>query len=784
MKNTLIKVSLMSGCAAFGLPAMASTEPAAAPEASANQAGGAQSSGSTTPIGVSSAARENPALDAIIVTGSKEKAERIGGSAIYLDQEDLDRFAFTDINRVLRQVPGVQLREEDGFGLRPNIAIRGSFDDRSSKVAIYEDGVLQAPAAYSAPAAYYFPTIARMSGVEVVKGAGAIKYGPNTVAGAVHMVSTPIPDVDNAISGRALLQYGSRNTLRGQLAVGGWVDAGGSQFGAMVETFQARADGFKELDNGGPTGFDAQDYVIKLGWRTKAGAAIPQAAELRYSRYDQLSDETYLGLTRDDFAVTPLRRYAGSQLDRIEVAQEFWQLSHRADFGAVRLSTIAYTTDTARVWYKLQDVFNAEGQARSLSDVLQFPTDPANASAVGFLRGEDSTPGALRVRSNDRVYFSKGVQSVLSSNFTTGSIGHSLEFSVRYHEDGEDRFQVQDRYTMVNGTMVLDTPGLPGSQTNEAREAQAWSFFLQDTVTLGDLAVTPGLRFETIDLQRTRFNRETGSVDRDTRGTVRDRSDNNLQVSIPGVSFNWQATDTLSVIGGVHRGFSNPSAPSAGSELPEAERSTNWEGGVRYIDAGLDLTLVSFFNDYSNFVGVCTISSGGDCPIGDQFSGGRVHAKGIEFNARYDAGRVLGDDWQMPLGVIYTLTDATFRDELDSFGPWASDVVPGDGVPNVPRHALTLTAGLGQETWSINALANYQSEVFNQGGAAQVADPFNRVEPRWVVDLSGEAEVTTGISLFATVENLFDNTFNVGALPSGLRPGMPRTILAGARLAF
>ncbi len=778
MIPTLARFVLLSSCAGAAFPAVAETAPA--------EAGVPGDNGYViaATIAAKAAAGENPALDAIIVTGSKEKAAAIGGSATYLDQDDLDRFAFTDINRVLRQVPGLQLREEDGFGLRPNIAIRGSFDDRSNKVAIYEDGVLQAPAPYSAPAAYYFPTIARMSGVEVVKGSGAIKYGPNTVAGAVHMVSTPIPEGDNGIAGKALLQYGSRNTLRGHLVVGGWADIGGSQIGASFETFQARADGFKRLDNGGPTGFDSQDYVAKLGWRTKEGAAIPQAIELRYSRYSQASDETYLGLTSDDFAETPNRRYAASQLDRIDVEQEFWQLSHRIDFGTVQLSTIAYKTDTARNWYKLQDVFNAAGQARSLTDVLQFPTDAANTSALGFLRGGDSTTGALRVRANDRVYFSEGVQSVLTTRFTTGPVRHALEFSARYHKDGEDRFQRDDRYTMVNGTMVLASPGLPGSQTNETREAQAWSFFLRDTLSIGSLDVTPGLRFETIDLQRTRFNRDATSTDRDTRGTVRDQSDNDLQVWIPGVSFNWKATDQLSLIGGVHRGFSNPSAPAGVGALAETERSTNWEGGLRFTDAGIDLSLVGFFNNYSNFVGTCTISSGGDCQIGDQFSGGRVHAKGIEFTAQYDAGQMLGDDWQVPLGIVYTLTDATFRNDLNAFGPWAENVVAGDRVPNVPRHALTLTAGIGQDGWSINALANYQSDVFNRGGAVQVADPFNRVKARWVVDLSAQAEITEGVSAFATAENLFDNTFNVGVLPAGLRPGMPRTLLAGVRLAF
>lgn len=779
MIHTVARAALLLGCATIAFPAFAESAPAEA-DAQRVADGAAMVAAAAGTAGSS----ENPALDAIIVTGSKEKAARIGGAASYLDQEDLDRYAYTDVNRVLRQVPGVQLREEDGFGLRPNIAIRGSFDDRSGKVALYEDGVLQAPAPYAAPAAYYFPTIARMSGVEVVKGAGAIKYGPNTVAGAVHFISTPIPESVGSLSGKASLIYGSRNTLRAHAIVGGWADIGGSEIGASFETFQARADGFKQLDNGGPTGFDAQDYVAKLGWRTKDGAAVPQALELRYSRYAQASDETYLGLSLADFNSTPKRRYAGSQVDRIDVEQEFWQLSHRIDFGAVQLSTTGYITDTARNWYKLQDVFNAQGQARSLRGVLQEPTLAANASAFSYLRGEDSIAGALRVRANDRQYGSKGVQSVLRSDFATGSIGHAMELSVRYHEDEEDRFQRDDRYTMVNGVMELATPGLPGSQTNEVRDARAWSFFLRDTVTIGDLTVVPGLRYETIDLRSTRFTRDVATVDRDTRGAVRDVNDSNIDVWIPGISFTFTATPQLSLIGGVHRGYSNPAPVSGTNTLAEAERSTNWEAGLRYNDSATAITVIGFFNDYSNFVGVCTESSGGDCAIGTQFSGGRVHVKGIELTAQYDAGAALGGNWELPLGIVYTFTDGTFRDALDSFGEWAANVVTGDRLPDLPRHALVLNAGVGKDIWRVNATASYLSNAFGIGGAQQSTDPFNQIEGRWLVDLSAEADVIEGVSVFASAENVFDKTYNVSIVPAGLRPGMPRTLLAGVRIGF
>ena len=404
------------------------------------------------------------ALDAIIVTGSVQSATEVGGSATYLDLEELENFAYTDINRVLRQVPGVNLREEEGFGLRPNIAIRGSYDDRNSKIAIYEDGVLKAPAPYAAPSAYYFPNVGRMAGVEVVKGAGAIKYGPHTAAGAVHFFSHAIPDAVDAVSGKGQISVGERGTLRAHALAGGYKQLGSYDLGISVETHQARSDGFKVLDNGGPTGFSTQDYVGKIGLRSNESAGLQQSLEFKFQYYKQHSDETYLGLSQDDFAVMPNRRYAGSQRDEMDVEHYTYQLTHDIDFGAGwGLTTVGYITRSQRVWYKLHDVRNAAGSNRSPAAVLADPTAPDNATAFAYLSGSDSGTGDLRVRNNDRLYRTKGIQTVLTKDFAIGDSSHALELSARYHEDSEDRFQQDDRYTMLSGAMVLSGAGQPGS---------------------------------------------------------------------------------------------------------------------------------------------------------------------------------------------------------------------------------------------------------------------------------------------------------------------------------
>lgn len=736
--------------------------------------------GAPSPAPAPNPTSEDPAiLSPIVVVGSRAEARAVGGSATYLDEAALETFAYADVHRILRQAPGVVLQEEDGFGLRPNIGIRGSGTDRSARVALMEDGVLIAPAPYAAPAAYYFPRLARMTGVEITKGPGAIKYGPLTTGGAVNLTSTPIGGgAEEGLAGRISLLGGEFGSIRAHGAMGGWIPAGNDwQVGGQIELLHEQSDGFKQLDNGGPTGFEIDDAVFRLGLRTAPGAAgMAQALTLKYQTLTERSDETYLGLTVADFAADPYRRYAGSQLDVMDVEHDTLQLTHSLDVTpSVNLTTTAYRHDTTRAWYKLNDVRNGAGTGWvGISTVLANPA--AHPISLGIVRGDAgvvSGAQGLRVRNNNRVYASEGIQSVLTTRFDTGGLSHELELSARYHQDSEDRFQRDDIYRMNNGVMELTTRGVDGAQANRVAEAEAWAFFIRDTIRAGRLTLTPGLRYESIDLRRIDY--PTSPPGRAAPTAV---IESGFDVWIPGVGATYQLTDSVLLVAGAHRGFSNP---GPGSDA-DPETSWNYEAGLRY-DGAVSLEAIAYLNDYDNLLGSCTASTGGGCVIGDQFSGGAVEVRGLEVTASWDAGQALGRGFGVPLSLVYTLSDGEFMTSFSSaYGPWGV-VASGDELPYLPRHQLTLNAGLEFDRWSLNASINRVSETRATAGSGPIA-AGDRIDGRTLIDLAATVALTDQASLFASVQNLTDEVYNVSFSPAGARPGAPRLAMAGVRLRF
>lgn len=706
--------------------------------------------------------------EVLIMTNGSIGLKDIPGSVQYISSKEIQKFSYTDINRTLRAVPGINIQEEDGFGLRPNIGLRGTGVERSSKITIMEDGVLMAPAPYADPAAYYFPTIGRMQGIEILKGSSQIKYGPFTTGGAINLISTQIP---TQFSGRFNLlggTYGGRN-------LHAFVGNSHKNFGYIVETFQYGSDGFKQLDGGGNTGFDKKDYLVKFRVNTNPDAKIYQSVTFKIGETTETSNETYLGLTETDFKVNPYRRYFASQKDIINTDQSQFSVTHLIKLSK-RLSiiTTAYRSDFKRNWYKLDKVKDSTGKNISISDLLINPT--IYNDAFDILTGTTSTnPNALFVRANNRSYSAQGIQTAISYNFKAKGIVHDINLGLRLHKDFVDRFQWDDEYSMNNGVMHLTKSGIHGSESNRIKSANAFATYLQYKLKYKKFTAVPGIRYENITL----IEKDYGKTDPQRLGTSLKKSENQVDVFIPGIGVDYQYSRFLSVFAGVHKGFSPPGANN--ETVPET--SVNYELGTRYTKRAISGQAVVFFNDYSNLLGSDLAASGGG-GTGDLFNAGAVQSKGLEFQMTYDLlAYNKHSNFNLPLSIVYTYTDAVFKNSfISSFEDWGK-VAAGDQFPYMAHNQFTIVIGLENKKFSLNMSGRYMDEMRTAPGHGEI--PTNgKTDSYFVVDANSSYIMHKNVSFFVGCNNLTNEVYVVARRPSGLRPGMPRAFNIGLKANF
>jgi len=699
-----------------------------------------------------------------MLVGREHGISQIPGSSHVISRATLQHHSYNDINRALRDVPGLNIQEEEGFGLRPNIGMRGTVVERSQKISLMEDGVLIAPAPYAAPAAYYFPTVGRMESIEVRKGSSQIKYGPYTTGGALNLISTRIP---SSFDARVNLSAGDYRTRTIHASAGDSY----RNLAFVAETYHAGSDGFKQLDNNSATGFDKKDYMAKIRFNTDADAAVYQDVVLKLSQTDESSDETYLGLTDSDFARTPYRRYAASQKDQMKTAHSQYQLRHfirPASF--LDISTTAYRNNFTRNWYKLDKVLAfPDGKTASIAAVLDDPE--SHSTEYDILTGSvDRSHNALSVKANNREYYAQGIQSIIGMQWHQHNLAHELELGLRYHRDQEDRFQWEDAYAMNSGIMQLLATGTPGTESNRINQATALAAFLQYRITIGRLAVTPGLRYEDIRLEQWDY----GKTDPVRSGSELRKSENTVSSFIPGFGINYSFSHTLNAFLGVHKGFSPPGF----KEGAMPEQSVSYEIGSRFHRQATNIQAVLFFNDYSNLLGV-DLAAGGGMGSGDLFNGGAAEVKGLELTARHYILIKPGPQHvAIPLRFSYTYTDARFRSDFRSdYADWG-EVYSNFELPYIARHQLSAGAGIEFDRWSLDISARYVGAMRTKAGIGALLDRYS-TETQLVLDGVADCRLTRSVRLFFAVRNITDQVYIVARRPAGARPGMPRTLLLG-----
>jgi len=706
---------------------------------------------------------EEVSIEVIEIIGSQEDAKEIAGSASVITEEELEVYEYTDIHKILSNVPGVNFRPEEGYGLRPNISIRGTYADRSGKVTLMEDGILIAPAPYAASSAYYFPTAGRIAGVEVLKGPAAISQGPYTVGGAINLISTPIADESGGLINQEL---GQDDTSRTHLHYS-VVD---SQVALLVESHTWDTDGFDSIKGSdADTGFDKDDIVIKLRINSDSSLdGVYHELNIKYQDSDESSDQSYVGLADADFRKDAHSRYGLSAYDNMDNSHETISFNYVADFGNLELSATMYNNDFARNWFKVDKIDNKKvyGHGNGINNIIAA-SNAGEATASAILNGTNAEAVEIKLKNNNRAYTSEGTD--LKLQYTTDN--QSLTMGYRDTEDTEDRFQVYATTDWLNGQLgSLNVGSDPGySSNNRLTTAQAAAFYINEEINFGELTVNLGYRSEDWEISQDRYVDAARSAIATDKGYPKQLSDSDN--SLMGFGATYDVNDTTQLFFGFHEGFT----PTGGGADPE--EADNLEIGVRYSDEDSYFEAVYFDTDYQNMFGECTASGGatGSCEIGDSFNAGEASISGFELVAQTEMTSESGIKY--PLSMVYTSTDASFDNTFDS-DFWGS-VTSGMDIPDLPDSQLALQAGFETQT-GLRGSATYYSYGSTCSVASCAAE--TSVDSYNVIDASLTKMISDQLDVYVVVENITDETDVVARAPkNGARAQKPCSFTVGVR---
>jgi Fe(3+) dicitrate transport protein len=689
-------------------------------------------------MGVANAEPETDAdtVDASIVVRGvlPEALSNVPGSVFRIDRETLQTLAPITAKEALRRAPGVTVVDEDAFGFKLNLSVRGLSPRRSLRTLLLEDGAPIQPAPYADPSAHYYPPPERMERIDVRKGSGQIMFGPQTIGGVVDFVTGPATDEPGW---RLRLGAGDRNYRSVHAAV--------SQFGVAGAVTGKAGDGTRD-------GHETMlvEGVIRGSWRLAPAHTL--ALKAQYAQEDTTLSEG--GLTEARYAFNP---YANPfENDRFALERKAFQAVHgwRMRQG-VSLSTQIYAADTFRASYR---------QADASTDAMT--ANPATG-CIGAARTDYENFAALcGNKMRPRRFRFAGVEPRLRARHSILGLAAETTAGVRLHTEDTRR----RRYNGLTPDAREDTPGTLLRDDNRITTS-ALAVFGQSTVSAGAWKVTPGIRVEQIDTRNEALTFNFVSLNR--------ARETDKTITLPGLGLTYAPSPEWTYFAGFHQGFAPPRPdrdvdPNAPFSDVRPERSTDLEVGLRatpHQHVGLEATLFDL-ELVDLIVGGAQI---GRAP-GTFVNAGKARHAGVELSGR----------WAPPRGAsasfAYTnLFTASFLSDADE----TARNVRGNRIPYAPEHHLDAAIGYASGPFRFEIGVDWLSEQFADAAntLAPSADGQRGLIPdRTLWRMAAHLEPPDrGWRLFASVQNLFDEPY-ISARTDGLFAGARRQAMIGVEL--
>jgi len=691
-----------------------------------------------------------------LITYKDKLLGKIPGSVAVLQQKQINQIAPVSGNDVLRKVAGLNIVDEEGAGLRLNIGVRGLNPDRSRNILMLEDGIPVALNPYGEPELYFTPVIDKVKTVEVLKGSGQIRFGPQTIGGVVNFITLTPPATETAT---AKITGGQNGFLAAFTSYGNTI----GNTGFIISYLR------KSATNMGPTWFHLNDLSAKLHVTINKKSSVGIKAGI----YDELSNSTYVGITQTMYNAGGNDFTALAPDDRLPVRRYNLSISHRYQFNEnLELQTNAFAYNTTRNWRRQDFTFNKNA-----------------ANQTGVVWGNTAVAeGALYMLNangnRNRQFEVAGIEPQLQWKKINGNTTSTTHIGTRLlWEKANEQFIIGRKANATAGDLRDD----------EERGGFATTAYVQHNVQwMNKWSAHAGVRLENFDykrqINRGRFSINGTTVTADTLVTA----NGNVFALIPGAGISYQPTINTTLFAGVHKGFAPPRTKDAITSTGfainiDAEQSWNYEIGIRTEPTNFwQLEATAFLMDFSNQIIPISQSSGNINATGIA-NGGTTTNKGIELATSIDVLKCMKRKSSLMVSGNVTWVSAQFDDNryISKNGTLVN--IRGNQLPYAPELICnTSIAYENKNGWGIQIFGNYIHQQF--------ADELNTIEPsnnglvglidsRFIVDASAYYPLKKQKTSFTlSAKNLTNERYMVSRRPQGIRVGLP--LMVTGTLAF
>lgn len=672
------------------------------------------------PVAVTADEVRLPRID--VVGESEQDVARQPGAVAILTKEALELQQPRSTEEALKTVPGVVIKPEEESAIVANIGMRG-LSAGDYKSLILEDGVPVAPGLFVGNGRYYNPRIQRMESIEVLKGAASLRYGPNTIGGVINY-KTKQPEDGVSIAGRV----GSFGYKESVLEAGGSSPSGDASAGFVYT--KASSDGFQDK------GFVMDDLMIKGGM----ALGDNQWVGLKFTHYDNQANISYRGLFLDAYKAGAT--YNPAPDDWFLTGRKSVDLNHEWEISpTVSLNTVLYWSEMYR-------------------DYWRFGTVGGTPTII--VDGLTQWNYSNSVNGNNRAFERKGIDTRLHVRHDSFGMQNEAELGLRIDEESMHN-------VTVNATRQYPRSGTIAVERNES--ASSIALFAQNRFIVSDtLAVTPGVRVES-------YTQKTD----DLRNDANDGKTDNTEV-MPGIGATWQATPAAQIYGGVYKAFApaqNADAISGGTDQKlEAERSMNYEIGLRGRSGRMRYEMTAFRMDFSNQV--IPSNSGGFV----KENGGKTLHQGLEgaFGYDFDAG------FSVDVNATYVPEARYVGDRYKADGVTV-DIPDGNRVTYTPELVANLILAYRSGGLKTALHANYVGAQYTDAANTEVLTEntsgffTGKLAAYTTLDLSAQYAVNKQLSLSGAVKNLTDERY-IASLRQGIYAGPSRSFELGAKYTF